>query len=102
MTVPTPAPRAAAMAASPTAPAPNTTRLWSAVGRSTLRTVPAPVWKPQPNGARRARSRSRGTTTQLSAYASACRAKLDWPKNDPNTVSSPRRIVVDPSGRMPM
>ena len=98
----TPSAAAAAIAASPTAPTPYTTRLSSFAGLITLSTVPAPVWKPQPYGASRVRSSSGSTLTQLSAYASACAARLDWPKKLPNTGLPSRWSEVLPSIRMPM
>ncbi|MEU1165366.1 hypothetical protein ABZ372_34690, partial [Streptomyces sp. NPDC005921] len=62
---------------------------------------PCRVWKPQPIGAAVTRSVSAGTTITFSRVARACRAKLDWPKNEDQT-PAPRRVrVVLPSGRCP-
>ncbi len=77
MTFPHPAIRAAMIAAIPTAPSPNTAIADPGSGRRTLKTVPAPVWSPQPSGPASATGTSGGRRTALRAEATACDAIED-------------------------
>ncbi len=60
-----PVTRAAITAASPTAPAPVTAIEEPAGGRSSFRTDPAPVFTPQPSGARASSGTDAGTGVRL-------------------------------------
>ena len=97
----TPIAFAAITAARPTPPAPNTTSREFGSGLRTFRTAPAPVWNPHPSGAATVRSIDGSTTTTLSAAASAYCAKLDCPKNDPNSRIPFWDNVAEPSARPP-
>ncbi|GAA2994003.1 hypothetical protein GCM10020229_03120 [Kitasatospora albolonga] len=94
--------RAASRAASPTAPAPNTTRVEPGSGRSTLSTAPAPVCTPQPNGASSSGGRPPGTGIAFRSVTSEWVAKEDWPKKCPcsGEPSAARRVGL-PSARAP-
>ncbi len=86
----------------PTLPAPKTARVVPAAGRSTVRTVPTPVWTLHPSGATTAAGRSSGTLTVLLSVVRQWEAKADWPKKPPCTgVPSVRESGMLPSGRVP-
>ena len=89
------------MAAMPTAPAPNTAIVLPGSGRSTFMTAPAPVWMPQPRGARTCSGASSGTLTRQRSSTSACRASDDCPKKWPCSGRPPWWRVWLPSARVP-
>lgn len=64
----------------PTEPTPKTARLCPFCTSSVLRTDPAPVWMPHPNGENRPRSVEAGTFTRLAPLTTAIFAKELWPK----------------------
>src|ERR1035441_2535536 len=70
--------RAAITAASPTEPAPKTAMLDPARTASEFITVPAPVCRPQPNGASNSSGSDIGTFTRLHTVARAWVANDDW------------------------
>ena len=61
----------AMIAAMPTAPAPNTARLWPAPTFRALITDPAPVGRPQPSGPSNSSGASFGTLMALRSLAKA-------------------------------
>ena len=98
----TPQARAAISADSPTAPAPNTTSDASSPGFED-------VEDRSRSGLDAASQRRRdgeidlvSMTTTFDSYAIACEAKLDCPKYEPYTAEPLRRIVVEPSTRVPI
>ncbi len=92
---------AAMMALRPTEPAPNTASDWPCPTFSELSTAPAPVWMPQPMGARRSSGMSSGARIAWRASQMAWVAKEDWPKKWPCTLSPARLSALVPSARAP-
>ena len=82
---PAPTMRAAMTAARPTAPVPKTAMPAPAGTASEFITVPAPVCRPQPRGARSSSGSSRGTMTTLRLVARLWVANDDCPKKCPRT-----------------
>lgn len=74
---------AAITAASPTGPAPNTTRLLPGGAANTPSTAPAPVCSPQPSGPSSSSGASSRTFTTLRRWATTWSPKEDWPKKCP-------------------
>ncbi|MET0931416.1 MAG: hypothetical protein ABWX74_17990 [Aeromicrobium sp.] len=103
MIVVAPATLAAMMAERPTAPVSLTMMLDPADTWSESRTVPAPVWMPQPRGPTSSIGTSVGILTALRELMIAWVANEDWPKNDPLT-GSPAGVVMvpEPSSRAPL
>ena len=89
----------AMIAERPTAPVPKTASELPAGGRSELKTAPAPVWMPHPNGAAMSNGIQSGSLTTLRAVATACVAKLDCPKKWLWTGPASRESTLVPSGR---
>ena len=98
-----PATTPAITADSPTAPAPNTTRLLPSRTFMATRIDPAPVWMPQPSGPSTSSGREGSTFTTLRSVARQWVAKLDWP-NQRALIWAPLPSVIDvlPSSRRPV
>lgn len=96
---------AAMTALIPTEPVPKMATVFPDCTSSVLRMAPAPVWRPHPSGANKARLVSSFTLTRLDRWTMARLAKELWPKKLLYSSFLPwlpsRCNAAEPSGRLP-